>query len=353
MSDLLYPIALVPRDGTAAEVDGTVGVPGEVAVDKTSNTLVVMDGAVPGGNRMLHWAMTTALTRTLLGKVTAAEVRDLLDLVPGEHVQAYSAALTTLAGIDIQPFAGDVLATEDAAELFTLIKQAATTGVAGVSAFATPAEVIAGVIANKSATPEGVAAAIAAGGGGAGLTLLQSLAGAGAANMDFTALSASYNTLLINFSLDLSADAHVDLLGSTNGGSSWLGAGGYEHVHMYQASGGNTASGAYDTYGNVYNGANPDSKIRLAVAGQAADGDTAHTTVTGLIKIFNLNSTSKYKHVHYDAIWTPASVSDGKITIAKGGGNILTTSAVNALRLVASSGNIAAGSYAHLYGFQE
>ncbi len=207
-----------------------------------------------------------------------------------------------------------------------------------------------------------IAAASTASIDGPGLVLLQTASGSGAASLDLTSISSTYDDYVIEYCIDQSADAYLDLLYSTDGGSSWItSTDAYNYSYMYGNPGADGGSfNDASTYNNLStvsgNGNSGTQKLRLVgYAGVGgADGDQSWSTTAGEVKLFNLNSTTKYKRALFNGAYTPSNVSN-MVTAGVHGGHcgFITTSAINAIRFVVSTGNIASGSYARLYGYKK
>lgn len=126
--------------------------------------------------------------------------------------------------------------------------------------------------------------------------------------------------------------ANLILTMSTDGGSTYLASTGYKYglfrVTNDAATGarGSTGTSSIELADNLGNG-----------AAEALDGE---------IRLWNMPSTTNQKSVSIDTTWEDAASDRFRST---GGGANTTTSAVNAVKLAMSSGNIASGT-ATLYG---
>jgi hypothetical protein len=174
-----------------------------------------------------------------------------------------------------------------------------------------------------------------------GLILLSSQTASNSAQIDFTQFSSSYLLYIIKYYGVVPASDAVDLWlrTSTNGGASYdTGGSDYRHARyaVFDSGAGTASSGAAGTNG--------DSKIVIANALGNATGESLNgeTTLVGL-------SNSLYKSIESRAWFlnsTPASVA------SYGNGVRVTTSTVNAVRFLMSSGNISAGVF-KLFGVAE
>ena len=117
----------------------------------------------------------------------------------------------------------------------------------------------------------------------------------------------------------------LDLLASTDGGSTYLGGTSYTFTHNGRS--GSSASAASAT----------GAQFRLITG--AFQGNGTEETYSGTVILFNASS-GKYKDVKVDSTYV---ADDGSITVTSGGGQISTTSAVDAVKLQYNSGNIASG----------
>lgn len=166
-----------------------------------------------------------------------------------------------------------------------------------------------------------------------GLTLISTATASGVAQVDFTDLSASYDEYELHMQnvVPVTDDVNLHLLTSADNGSSYdTGAGNYRYYGMSR--------------GTAVDGSAGDTEIMLTGA-VAVGSDTNETGVCGLLRLFRPAA----------AEYTNAIFSGGYIDSAGGPRNVnfhgyrLSAAAVNAIRIVFSSGNIESG-YFKLYG---
>lgn len=177
----------------------------------------------------------------------------------------------------------------------------------------------------------GVISASGVGGGGGGLVLLEQHTASASASLNFTAwYSSAYDEYLVEVISLVPATNTVtlQLQMSTNGGSSYDTASNYTTLGSYMFSGGiglSSPSSNSTTYIDLCDGI----------------GNTANWSVASSFRLFNPGSASLYKNV------TGLSISFSSGTSTATGvtfvGVYKSTSAVNAFRLLFSSGNIASG----------
>lgn len=161
----------------------------------------------------------------------------------------------------------------------------------------------------------------------AGPVLIQSITASAAATVDFTTgITDAYDTYMLTCSKVIPATDNTDLWlrASTNGGSSFLTTNSYIHSRTSVASDG-TATGAGSS------GA-ADQLVFRAGLGNAS---TEHFEAVAFLQ--NLADTAVNKGVHGHGQLLDSSTAHFYFTF---GGNITTNSAVNAIRLMMSSGNI-------------
>ncbi len=132
--------------------------------------------------------------------------------------------------------------------------------------------------------------------------------------------------------------AHFSLLTSSDGGASY-----------------DTANGAYKSFssGGVSNSAQPiiaNSNSAVSIALCTNVWNTAgFAGVDGVIKLVRPSDTVRYKNLLWDVVFNSSS---GILATHRGGGQRVSTSAVNAIRFSFSSGGISAG-YFKLYGVKK
>ena len=160
--------------------------------------------------------------------------------------------------------------------------------------------------------------------GASALTLLAVLTPSGVATVDDTThITSTYDDYMIVLEnvVPVTSGANLWLRFSTNGGSSY-------------------ATSGYDQGGAI---------AALQLSGTCAS--TASGGVSGEICLFNLNSTTAQRL----AIWQTAysdSGGGGMLTNSSGGAFTTTGAAINAIRLMFSTGNIASGKI-KIYGVQK
>jgi len=168
-------------------------------------------------------------------------------------------------------------------------------------------------------------------------TKLATATASASATIDFTGLTSSYNAYLVVLSNIAPATNAVDLWlrTSADGGSTYdSGASNYEW-------GGFTVTGSAAT---ATGGSTGDNKIKLG--GIAATlGNGANQESGGHVLIYK-PSASSFCRMN----WQISCVrSDASVDHIYGGGSRLSAAAVNAIRFLMSSGNIASGTF-DLYG---
>ena len=178
-------------------------------------------------------------------------------------------------------------------------------------------------------------------GGGGALVLLEQHTASNSATLDFTtAISAAYDEYLIEV-LDLlpaTAGAAPLLCVSTDGGSTF-------QASAYYWSQNNTQIGG--ATGGANGASNVSDIVLWGDSAGAGQGNGAANTFSGSFRLFNPLGTATYKYVrgeglgHYNGnnSWYQFSM----------GGFWLATTAVNAFRVLYSSGNIASGTI-RVYG---
>jgi hypothetical protein len=173
--------------------------------------------------------------------------------------------------------------------------------------------------------------------GGGALDLLEQHTASTSATLDFTtAISATYDEYQIEFVNVIPASNNVALYMrmSTNGGSS------YDTSSIYDF----TAGYAYS--GGVGVGASATNSDRITLID--AVGNSSNYGVRGSIRLFSPGSTALYKSVLGQLMRDDASAL-GIVLITGVGGVYKSATAVNALRFLYSSGNIASGTI-RVYG---
>lgn len=175
-----------------------------------------------------------------------------------------------------------------------------------------------------------------------GRVLLQQLTASSSASLDFASWYDAdfdeYEIEIVNLipATDLS---DIYLRFSTNGGSS------YDAGSNYAWSGLRNSASGVDAHGN--NPGSPTTQIDLDANGQPKN--TSTWGVCGFYKLFSPGSTSLYKRVVGEV---SALNNSGEQFAARVSGVYLSTTAVNALRIIASSGNLASG-IVRIYGVRK
>ena len=180
----------------------------------------------------------------------------------------------------------------------------------------------------------------AAGGGSAGWVLISSATASSSASVDFTGLSSTYFAYILVFDAVEPAtdDAVMHLRMDTDNGASFD-SGASDYWWGYRAHGSNTTVQA--------NGDAADAQIVLT-SSSSGEGisNAANEGASGQIWIMN-PSASEYTQVTSSVFYHQADANE--ISVIKGGGARLTTTAVDAIQILMDSGNIAQGSF-KLYG---
>jgi hypothetical protein len=165
------------------------------------------------------------------------------------------------------------------------------------------------------------------------LTLISSATASSTALISFTGLTTSYRAYILEFdSVYLSVASEGLLLQfSTDNGGSYI-ASGYARTLIAQASG--TVTGNYSTTGTV-----------LYVGGINGYSGASTQTGSGMLTIFAPATSGKNASTYIQA----SILNAGVLENSAGAQTNTTTSAVNAFKLFAGTGNIAGGNF-RLYG---
>lgn len=172
-------------------------------------------------------------------------------------------------------------------------------------------------------------------GGGGSLVLLEQHSASASATLDFTSFIASdYDEYLIEILNLIPATNTVDLYVrlSTDGGSSYDAGANY-----------NNATFGFDHTGSGLGGGTGQNQI--AIRGTAEIHNNANYGVCGTMRLFGPGG-SIYKRTSHQVSYFN---SGSRIALIIGNGVYLSATAVNALRLLFSSGNIASGTV-RIYG---
>jgi hypothetical protein len=174
-----------------------------------------------------------------------------------------------------------------------------------------------------------------------GTVLLESNTASASSSLDFTTgIDGSYDEYTIEFeNLIPAGAAALFFRASTDAGSSFLATTNYHWSHTYYEL---AATPTLTAVGNASTA--QISVCSLSIATTAASGG-----ISGRIRIIKPASTTAYKHVFYDAV---GDQSGTFYSFDGGRGVVLTTSAVNAFRLLFNGQNITSGT-AKLYGHRK
>jgi len=179
----------------------------------------------------------------------------------------------------------------------------------------------------------------ATGGGGSGaLTLLEAHAASNSAELDFTSwMSATYDDYLIRFInvIPVTDNVTLQLQYSTNGGMTWDSSAIYDEIEIFGLIG---ATGP----GGVTNG----TSVPLA----GAMSNNAHYGNVGSYQMTSPGSTSLYKMANGTHIYFNSQA--GAMLHHLMSWTYRNTAAVNAFRILCSSGNIASGTV-RVYGLSK
>jgi hypothetical protein len=176
-------------------------------------------------------------------------------------------------------------------------------------------------------------AAPAAGGGGA-LVLLEQHTAANSASLDFTTcISSTYDDYVFEMVgiIPATNGAVLGLRCSTDGGSTFDASGIYDSAELH------TLFGSTASYGSVVNGAYLPI---FSDAGGTGLYSSALPALAGRLNLFDPLSASNYKLMTAEGVGVYTNATRYLFSI---GGVYRSTTAVNAIRFLMSSGNIAAG----------
>lgn len=169
-----------------------------------------------------------------------------------------------------------------------------------------------------------------------GVVLISTQTASTSAAINFTGLSSTYRKYIIDI-IDLipaTDGTNVFIQFSNDNGSSYV-TSNYTYVGFGNLRG--VAFAGYDNSG--------DTGIRINEAGAA--GNAANESLSSTVQIYNPASSSVYKNISFDTTFTSATTST--YGTSKGGGNHPTATAVDAVRVIMSAGNITSGTF-KLYG---
>jgi hypothetical protein len=219
----------------------------------------------------------------------------------------------------------------------TVVLAGATSG----STTLTPVDAVTATITLPSATGT---LATTAGSSGTSLVLISTATASSSATIDFTSgLTSTYDEYLITLTNVIPAtnNAVFYFRVSEDGGSTYkAGATDYKWVALYQYDWALTPSGDGST-GSTF----------IDFASTGISNTATNGGVSGEIRIFGPSSTVSNKQFSF-AINGTTNTNSGCMQQLTQGRFVLDTNAINAVRIVCSSGNIASGTFA-LYGVRK
>lgn len=179
-----------------------------------------------------------------------------------------------------------------------------------------------------------VANVLTATGGSGGNLIYLGTSGAisSATSVDFTTAawfaSTYYKLIFVLANVTVATDSvNLWIRGSTDGGSTFLSTSIYDYVN----NGRNTADTAKT--------GSAASAAQIIINGTDTIGNAANEDYTGVVELINPSAT-----LHKTLLWRATYQNTSTVMqMTQGGGRIRTTSAINAIRFVASSGNLASG----------
>jgi len=168
-----------------------------------------------------------------------------------------------------------------------------------------------------------------------GMMLLETKTASGSAQLDFTGLSANYDQYLFTFgSIAAATDgANLQARYSDDGGSTFFATGSYRYID-------NVTTSSAPTSLTGSGGSAGDTSILIAPSISNAAG----ATVSGEARLATTTMCSLTWHVHY--------FNSSSLSVNGWGGGHRTTSGINAVRFMMSSGNIASGTI-RMYGMRK
>jgi hypothetical protein len=173
--------------------------------------------------------------------------------------------------------------------------------------------------------------------GGGGLVLLEQHTASSSATLDFTSFtSSSYDEYSIEVTGLVPATNNVSfyMRMSTDGGSTFDTSAIYDSSHNALSSNGTQSAGG---------GAASASEFKIQNVGQP---NTSTASLSGTIKLFVPLSTALYKKITWQL---QCDSNDGNSQQINGAGRYRSATAVNAIRFLYASGNIASGTI-RIYG---
>jgi hypothetical protein len=153
-----------------------------------------------------------------------------------------------------------------------------------------------------------------------------------ASSVDFTTsawfANTYYKLVFVLSNVTVATDSvNLWVRGSTDGGSTFLSTSIYDYVN----NGRNTADTAKT--------GSAASAAQIIINGTDTIGNAANEDYTGVVELINPSAT-----LHKTLLWRATYQNTSTVMqMTQGGGRIRTTSAINAIRFVASSGNLASG----------
>lgn len=169
--------------------------------------------------------------------------------------------------------------------------------------------------------------------------LLQTQTASSSATIDFTTgITSTYKRYVLEITnMLLASGTSVYLRISTNGGSTWISTASYAY-HV-----GNGTAGA-----GTYSGVAGTGIAQLNITGPLAPGTAATDGFEAIIDIANPANAATYTDFSINGSAVNAS-SGNIVSSIKGGGCYAVAAAVNGIRILGDSGNIASGTF-KLYG---
>jgi hypothetical protein len=289
----------------------------------------------------------SAISNVPAGNIAATDVQAAINELDTEK-QPLDADLTALAALSTTGVLARTGAATYAPRTITEGTGINVTNGDGVSGnptiaaeIASQAEAEAGASATVLMTPERVAQAIAALGGGGGLTLIQAQTPSGAASVDFTTgLDSTYDSyLLVGRIVPATDDVDLWLRSDANGGASFD-ATANDYSFAYRA----VAASAGEATANTL------TEIRLG--GTAAASNSISNAAEGGCTFwchFTLGSASQMPNFNVKSGWTIAA--DLRPGTLQGWGTRNSAATINAIQVLAESGNISG--HIALYGIQK
>lgn len=176
------------------------------------------------------------------------------------------------------------------------------------------------------------------GAGGGGLVLLEQYTASASASLDFTTFySATYDEYLIEFKNVVPAtnQANITLRMSTDGGATYDAGGNYAWAGFRASRGGSAAAG---------------SSTGTSIGLDASGGVSSTTSAAGLCgsaRLFDPASTTMWKRVKAEVGIDDGNAAESVVCMVSG--SYKSIIAVNAFRVIASSGNLLSGTI-RVYG---